>query len=44
MAYSMNKQIIFLVNEKVKDNYYLSYGMADYIFYFKNLKKDFPKM
>ena len=44
MAYSMNKQIILYVNEDIKDNYYLTYWMADYIFYFKNFKKDLKKI
>ncbi len=44
IAYSLWKKIILLVNERVKESYYLAYWMADHIFYFKNLKKDFPKI
>ncbi len=44
MAYSLWKKIILLINEKVKDDYYLIYWMADHVFYFKNLRKDFPKI
>jgi hypothetical protein len=44
MAYAMNKQVILYINEDVKDNYYLTYWMANHIFYFKNLKKDLKKV
>jgi hypothetical protein len=44
MAYTLGKKIILLINEEVKDNYFLSYWTADHIFYFKNLVKDFPKI
>lgn len=45
MAYTMWKKIILLVNEKVKENYFLSFWLKSDIIYFYELKEiDFKKI
>ena len=45
MAYAMWKKIILLVNEKVKENYFLSFWLKSDIIYFNELKEiDFKKI
>ena len=45
MAYSLWKRIILLVNENIKDNYYLCYWISTEIHYFNELKDlDFKKI
>jgi len=45
MAYALWKRIILLVNNKVKDNYYLAYWTTKEIYYFDSLQDlDFTKI
>lgn len=39
MAYTLNKSVILIVNNTVKDEYFLSYGIAHTTLYFDNISQ-----